>query len=50
VALPKDIPNRVKGWAEEAKVRKKEELVGWLSAAMHACGRDDAPIKAGLRD
>jgi putative restriction endonuclease len=50
VALPKDIPDRVKGWVKEAKVWEREELVGWLSVAMHTRGRDDAPIKAVLRD
>jgi hypothetical protein len=46
VALPEDTEERVKEWAEgeEAKIREREMLVGEVSAAMRAHGRDPTPI------
>jgi hypothetical protein len=47
MTLPKDIPERVREWAEgeEAREREKEKLVGELSAAMQTHGRDPTPIR-----
>ncbi len=50
VALPDGLPERVRGWAEgeEAKAREREELVGELSAAVRAYGRDPTPIREAM--
>ena len=47
MALPKDKGERVMEWAEgeEAKARKREELVEELSRAMKARGYDPTPIR-----
>ena len=50
VALPEDTAGKAKEWAdrEEAKIQKSEELVGELSAAMRANGRDPTPIREAM--
>ncbi len=50
VALPEDLPERVRGWAEGegAKEQEREELVGELSRAMRAHGRDPTPIREAM--
>ena len=47
VALPKDVPERVRGWADGggAQIGEREELVGEIWAAMSAKGRDPTPIR-----
>ena len=47
MALPKDVPERVRGWAdgEGAQIGEREELVGEIWAAMSAKGRDPTPIR-----
>lgn len=49
VALPKDVPERVRGWAdgEGTQIGEREELVGEISAAMSAKGRDPTPMREG---
>src|SRR5215207_1220045 len=48
VALPEDIPERVREWAhgEEANVREREELVGELIPKMKKKGYDTVDVKA----
>jgi hypothetical protein len=48
VALPRDLPERVRGWveSEEARVREREELAGELGAAMRTRGYDAGALKA----
>jgi len=50
VSLRKDVPERVREWAEGegANVREREELVGELSAAMEAHGHDPTPIREAM--
>ena len=47
VALPKDVPERVRGWAdgEGAQIGEREELAGELSATIRDHGRDPTPIR-----
>ena len=47
VALPKDVPERVRGWAdgEGAQIEEREEPVGEIWAAKSAKGRDPTPIR-----
>ncbi len=50
VAMPEDLPERIRGWTEdeEAKEREKEELTAELSAALRAHGRDPTPIREAM--
>ena len=50
VALPGDIGERVRDWAEgeEAKAREREELVGELSTVMKDRGYDPTPITEAI--
>jgi hypothetical protein len=50
VAVPSDIGERVRGWAEgeEAKAREREELVGELSTVIKDRGYDPTPITEAI--
>ena len=50
VALPKDIGERVRGWAEdeESKMQKGKELAEDLSQVMRAHGHDPTPIREAM--
>jgi hypothetical protein len=50
VALPEDVPERVREWAEgeEAKIGKKEGLAEELSRAMWAHGYDPMPMREAM--
>ena len=50
VALPEDLPKRVRKWTggEDGKVREREKLAGELSAAMLARGLDPTPIREAM--
>ena len=48
--MPEDTPERIAEWAEgeEAKERKREQLVGELSQAMRAHGHDPTPVREAM--
>ncbi len=50
VALTEDTSEKAREWAEgeTVKAREREELVGELSEAMRAHGRDPAPIREAM--
>jgi hypothetical protein len=50
VALPEDMLERAKGWAEdeEAEAKKSKEMADELSRAMQAHGHDPTPIREAM--